>query len=264
MPRFGQIFSAAIAAALLWGGAAHAQSTIRIGLDAESYPPFFSKGPDGKWVGWEIDLLGAVCRQLGADCPITEIAWDGLIPSLQQNRIDLIWSSMTITAERRQVIDFTAPYHGSETLFIGPKEDATKVDCAQPDSFSGKVIGVQAGTNHSAFVEARFTGKAEIKTYDKLDNALADLTAGRVDYVQESKGTLGHFLASADGADFEVKSICPADPVLGEGVGGGLRKGDEALRETVSGAIRAVVQSGEWDAITAKYPGLSEAITKPQ
>ncbi|AOJ78375.1 ABC transporter substrate-binding protein [Burkholderia ubonensis] len=238
-----------------------AQPTLRVGIDAESYPPFFSKDAAGKWKGWEIDVLDAACGKLNVRCELTDIAWDGLIPALQNRRIDVIWSSMTITGERQKAVDFSRAYYESPTVFVGAKSDRRRVDCAVPASFKGRVIGVEAGTNFSAFLDSRFKQDAQIKAFDKFDNALADLVSGRVDYVQEGKGLFTAFLASRDGKDFEVKATCADNPVLGLGIGAGVRHGD-ALRGKLSTAIAQLQQDGTWDAITARYPNLKGTIEK--
>lgn len=129
-----------------------AQPTLRVGIDAESYPPFFSKDASGKWKGWEVDVLDAACGKLNVRCELTDIAWDGLIPALQNRKIDVIWSSMTITGERQKAIDFSRAYYESPTVFVGAKSDRRRVDCAAPATFKGRVIGVEAGTGSSAHV----------------------------------------------------------------------------------------------------------------
>lgn len=262
--RVGALIRGLSAAALLVSGAAFAaQPTLHVGIDAESYPPFFSKDASGTWSGWEIDLLNATCRKLNVTCKISDIAWDGLIPSLQNQKIDVIWSSMTITGERKKVIDFTRAYYESPTVLVGAKSDHKPVNCRVPDTFKGRTIGVEAGTNFSAFLDAKFKGVAQVKTFDKFDNALADLSAGRVDYVQEAKGLFTAFLSSPDGKDFEIKTTCQDDPVLGLGIGAGTRHGDK-LAQQISTAIVQLQNDGTWDAITAKYPGLQGTITKGQ
>ena len=239
--------------------AAHADS-INVGLDDESYPPFYSKGPDGKWGGWEIDMIHAVCSQMKADCTTKEIAWDGLIPALQQKQIDMIWASMTINGERKKVIDFTHFYYDSAIVMIGPKDDPTKVDCGNLDTFKGKVIGVQAATIFSSYLK-NAPKSVGVKAYDTTDNVIADLANGRIDYAQESLSTFAIFLSK--NADFEVKTTCPHNDILGYGVGGGVRQGDTALRDRVSAAILALAANGTWDRITAKYPSIKGLLTKP-
>ena len=101
----GGIFLSAVLA--LTSLAARADDVIRFGVAAEPYPPFASKDASGKWVGFEIDLMNAVCAEMKANCTIVESAWDGIIPALQSDKFDVIWASMLITDKRKQVIDFT-------------------------------------------------------------------------------------------------------------------------------------------------------------
>ena len=104
----------------LSGFAARAEDVIRFGVAAEPYPPFASKDASGKWVGFEIDLMDAVCAEMKVECIIEEAAWDGIIPALTTKKIDLIWSSMSITDERKKTIDFTDKYYNTPAAIIGP------------------------------------------------------------------------------------------------------------------------------------------------
>jgi polar amino acid transport system substrate-binding protein len=61
------------AAALLLAGAAEAQA-VRIGIAAEPYPPFTSPDVAGNWVGWEIDIINAVCEAAELECEIVPVA----------------------------------------------------------------------------------------------------------------------------------------------------------------------------------------------
>jgi polar amino acid transport system substrate-binding protein len=251
-----------VAGAMLALSAMTAQAQdVKIGVAAEPYPPYSSKDASGTWVGWEIDLYKAACAAVDLKCELVEVAWDGIIPALQEKKIDVIWSSMTITDKRKEVIDFTQFYYDAPTVQIGAKSDDTEIDFGNPDSVKGKIFGVQTATIHADYVQKYFGDMAEVKLYDTLDNALADLKAGRLDYVQEGRTSLAPFLAS--NPDFEEKAICPQDPLLGYGVGGGVRKEDTALRDKLSEGIKKVVESGDYDKITANYPELEGQLVKP-
>jgi polar amino acid transport system substrate-binding protein len=241
---------------------AQAQDVVRFGVAAEPYPPFSEKDPSGKWIGFEMDLYRAVCEDQKLNCELVEVAWDGIIPALQEKKIDVIWSSMTITDERKQVIDFTDMYYDSANVLIGLQSDDAQPDVNNPDSLKGKIIGVQTSTIHANFIQKYFGNTAEVKLYDTLDNGLADLKAGRVDYVSESTSSLEPFLKA--NPDFAIKATWPRDPIFGEGVGGGVRKGDTALKEKLNAGIANVVKSGKYDELLKNYPGLAEQITKPQ
>jgi polar amino acid transport system substrate-binding protein len=253
----GLIAGAALAFA---AATAHAE-TVKVGVAAEPYPPYSSKDASGTWVGWEIDLYKAVCAQEGLDCQLVEVAWDGIIPALQEKKIDVIWSSMTINDKRKEVIDFTQFYYDAPTVEIGAKSDDTKIDFANPDSVKGKIFGVQTSTIHADFVQKYFGSAAEVKLYDTLDNALADLKAGRIDYVQEGRTSLAPFLAA--NPDFEEKATCPQDPLLGYGVGGGVRKEDTALKDKLNNALSELAKNGELVKITDKYPDLKPVVVLP-
>jgi polar amino acid transport system substrate-binding protein len=241
---------------------APAPATVRFGVAAEPYPPFSSKDSTGTWVGFEMDLMKAVCEAEQMNCQLVEVAWDGIIPALTEKKIDVIWSSMSITEERKKVIDFTNMYYDSANTMIGRADDTTKIDMNAPDSMKGKVIGVQTSTIHANFIQKYFGSAAEVKLYDTLDNALADLAAGRLDYVSESATSLAPFLEAHK--DFATKISWPLDPIFGDGVGGGVRKDDTALKDELNAGIAAVVKSGKYDEMMKAYPGLSDQIQKPQ
>ncbi len=105
-----KIIAAAAVAVGVSAGVASAQ-TVKFGVAAEPYPPFSSQDASGKWVGWEMDLMDAVCAQAQLQCELVPTAWDGIIPALTSKKIDVIWSSMSITEERMKTIDFTDMYY---------------------------------------------------------------------------------------------------------------------------------------------------------
>jgi polar amino acid transport system substrate-binding protein len=242
---------------------AQAEDTIKFGVAAEPYPPFTSPDASGKWVGWEVDLMDAVCAEMKAKCEIVPVAWDGIIQALQAKKFDVIWSSMSITDERMKQIDFTDKYYNTPAVLIGPKSDTSKVGVidnptaagrkiVDPASVKGKVVGAQIQTIHANYVKTYLTG-SELKLYDTQDNCNADLVAGRIDYAIADSIALDAFLKSDQGKDMEVKVIVPEDPIFGHGVGGGLRKDDTALKAKLNAALAAVRKSGKYDEISKKY-----------
>src|SRR5262245_40627421 len=252
----------AVAAVALCGFAAEAKADLKFGVAAEPYPPFTSKDASGKWVGWEVDLMDAVCAKMNEKCELVEVAWDGIIPALTAKQIDVIWSSMSITAERKKTIDFTDMYYNTPTVIIGPKDGDKDIS---PDHLAGKTIGVQVSTTHQNYVQKYFGPKSTIKTYQTQDEANQDLAAGRLDYIQADGNALDAFLKTEQGAACcERKGDVPDDPeILGEGVGGGVRKEDTALRDKMSTAISALAKAGEIEKVTAKYPELVGKIVLP-
>jgi polar amino acid transport system substrate-binding protein len=246
--------ASAVAALLAPGMSANAaDQTLRFGVAAEPYPPFLSKTPAGQWVGFEPDLIHALCEQMKAKCEIREVAWDGIIAALQSNKIDVIFNSMNISPERLKVISFSRPYYESPNTFVGAKDVKLAYS---PAGLSGKVIGVQGSTGNAEFIKSVYGKNATVRLYDTQDDCNADLVAGRIDAMYLDELGVLDFLKTKDGAAFELKgqgSVNMDPAIYGDGVGAGMRKSDAALKQRLDEAIVQLHDSGKYTQIEKKY-----------
>ncbi|MCF1708651.1 transporter substrate-binding domain-containing protein [Tabrizicola sp. J26] len=240
-----------LVATLLMGTAALA-NPVKVGVAAEPYPPFTSPDASGNWVGWEVDFMNALCAKAEIECVLTPTAWDGIIPALTSGQIDMIMSSMSITDERKQTIDFTDKYYNTPAIVMAAKGSGITPTA---EGLAGKIIGVQVSTIHENYVNKYFgPTAAEVKSYQTQDEANQDLAAGRIDAVMADSIALQAFLESDAGkACCENVGAVADDPtILGAGVGAGLRKGDPLLPK-LNAAIAALREDGTYATITAKY-----------
>lgn len=253
MKKIAVILSLALASFGVAKSTFAADEVIRFGVAAEPYAPFSVKDASGKWQGWEIDLMNAVCTEIKAKCEIVDVAWDGIIPALLEKKFDVIWSSMSITDERKKVIDFTDKYYYSPNVLVGAKADTRAFDVAKPDTFKGIAIAAQNASLQATYLQQKLAGVADLKIYPTLDDEVADLQAGRVDLIAAAGIQIQDFLKKPEGGDYEVKVTLPHEKMFGYGDGGGLRKEATALRDRLNAAIKAVRASGEYDTITKRY-----------
>ena len=186
----------------------------------------------------------ALCAQIGETCELVKVDWDGIIPALLEKKCDAIVASMSATEERKQVIDFSGKYYNVPNRFVG-RADAGLTDT--PEGLADKVVGVQRGTIHQAYMEAHYPD-TELRLYGSHDEALLDLQAGRVDAVMadvlaEDEG----FLQTPAGEDFAFFGAeNHYDPAIhGAGASIGVRKEDTALRDKFSEAIVAIRADGD-------------------
>lgn len=239
--------------ALLLATASHAataQETIVFGIALEPYPPFSFKSGKGDWSGFEPELIRAVCERLQAQCPLNEMAWDGLIPALKAQQVDVVLNSLSITPERRQVVDFSEPYFFTPALWVADRS----LDVAPtPEGLKGLIIGVQGSTTHSAYVKAHYGKTSTVRYYNDQDDLLADLRSGRVDILLADQLAVEPLLDLPDSAMLASKGVAPQDPLLGEGVGAAVRKGNDALRERLNQTLQALRDDGTYDAIRSRY-----------
>ncbi|WP_108260308.1 transporter substrate-binding domain-containing protein [Mangrovicoccus ximenensis] len=242
--------TALLSAALLAGAAlpAAAQETLTIGTEA-SYRPFAYVLPSGELTGFDVEITEALCEEMQVTCEISNQSFDGLIPALNAGKIDAIIASMFITEDRLKAIDFAGPYYATPGLFIGPADAGLELDA---DALKRKFIGVQRGTTMADYVDQKLPG-ARVQYYDTLDAATLDLVSGRVDLVFADSVVIEEFLASGDGAGFAQVGEPVNDPILGEGAGIGLRKDDAELKAKFDEALAAIIASGKYAEINAKY-----------
>jgi polar amino acid transport system substrate-binding protein len=249
MQPLARLLSAAVLLAALAAVPARGD-TIRFSVSAEPYPPFAAKNAAGRWQGFEIDLMNELCRRLRpSKCVLKEIAWDGIIAALTAHKIDVIFASMSITDERRKTIDFSIPYYNTPGAIAARKD--SRIDITA-DSVKGKVIGVQSATTAMNFADTYFAAIATVKIYNTQEEADADLAAGRIDATIADSAALEPFVAG--NKDIEIKGFYPKDdPIWGNGVGAGMRKGDTRLKARIDRAIRAVYRDGTFATLQQKY-----------
>jgi len=231
-------------------GAALAADKIIIGTEG-AYPPFNNLQADGTLTGFDIDIAKALCEEMKAECTFVTQDWDGIIPALQAKKFDAIIASMSITAERKEKVDFTNKYYNTPPAIAVPKDSS--ITEATEAGLDGKVLGAQGSTTHSNYAEAHMK-KAELKLYPTAEEYKLDLVNGRVDAVIDDVVVLSEWLKSEDGACCKILGTLPIDPVInGEGAGIAVRKGDDALREKFNAAIKAIRDNGVYKEINAKY-----------
>jgi arginine/ornithine transport system substrate-binding protein len=229
---------------------AFAQAPLRVGVEG-AYPPFSEIGTDGKLKGFDIDIANAICERLKRKCEMVQSEFDGMIPALRAKKFDMIVASMSITPERKKNVDFSDKYYITPARFIA-KEGSTFTFTTE--GLKGKKIGVQRTTIHDRFATATFKG-SQIVRYTKQDEVFLDLKAGRIDVALQDTvaGDVG-FVKTPSGKGFQFTGPFYTDPTFfGEGAGIAVRKGDDALRNAINGAIAAMRADGGYKKIADKY-----------
>ena len=199
----------AVAAAIaVSGGVAASAEALKVGVAAEPYPPFTAPDASGKWEGWEVEFMSAMCAEAQLECVLTPVAWDGIIPALTSKKIDMIISSMSITDERLKTIDFSDKYYNTPTGIIGTKGEDIK---PTPEGLNGKTLGVQVSTVHQAYAAKHFApAGVEVKEYQTQDEANNDLAAGRLDAVQADAIALEELNIKLKKSDIDVTRVALA------------------------------------------------------
>ena len=82
------------------------QKVLKIGTSAD-FSPFEFMDDKGKMTGFDVELMGALAKQMNRKLEMQNISFDGLIPALQKGDLDIAISGMTITEKRKESIIFS-------------------------------------------------------------------------------------------------------------------------------------------------------------
>lgn len=231
--------------------ASNAEETLRFATEA-AYPPFNERAADGSIVGWEIDLGMAMCEKMGRKCEFVAQDWDGMIPGLLAKRYDGIFASMSITEERKQLIDFTDKYYQSPAYFTA--KEGTVIDRAASD-LGGIKLGTISGVQE-CFLQKHYPD-AKFSLYRSAEDMYLDLEAGRIDVIlgESVQTDFGLIRKKPEAGYTFIGEPAQDEECYGEGIGIGLRKEDTELRAQINKAIADVRADGTYDELVQKYFG---------
>lgn len=224
---------------------------LKVAIDP-TYEPFTFKTSDGKPTGFDVDIAEALCNEIKRKCVYVEQVWDSMIPGLQAKKYDVIISSMSITDDRKKVVDFTDKYYNTPSRIV-VRTDTPFTDL---NSLKGKSIGVLKGSTQEKYAmgDLKPVG-VRVVPYEAQDQVYLDIKSGRLDgTVADSVEVTGGFLRKPEGQGYGfVGPVLNDVKYFGYGVGIALRQGETALRDELNAGIKAIRANGVYESISKKY-----------
>jgi len=147
--------------------------------------------------GYDVEIAKKVAEGLGRELVIVKTQWDGLPPAVQSDKIDVIMAGMSPTAERKEQIDFTAPYWVSDYVMIVQKgskyENATSLE-----DFAGAKITGQLSTVHYDILD-QIEGVNKQEAMEDFPQMRVALQSGVIDgYIAEVPEAMSIEMAMPD------------------------------------------------------------------
>ncbi|GAB6891613.1 basic amino acid ABC transporter substrate-binding protein [Geobacillus stearothermophilus] len=228
------------------GAEKEGKQKITVGTDAAFAP--FEYMQKGKIVGFDADLLDAVMKEAGLDYELKNIGWDPLFASLQSKEIDMGISGITITDERKQSYDFSAPYFEATQVILVKQGSPVK----NALDLKGKTIGVQNATTGQEAAEKLFGKGDHIKKFETSVVAIMELLNGGVDAVITDNAVANEYMKN--NPDKKLQVIEDPQNFASEYYGMIFPKESE-LKAKVDEALQKVIDSGKYADIYKKWFG---------
>ena len=211
-----------------------------------AYPPFETKDSAGNPTGISVDFSKALGAYLGKEVEIVNTAWDGLIPSLQTGKADMVISSMTITEARKQEVDFTDPYANAMLAILANKDSGiTSIDdLNQP----GKKVVVKIGSTGYLYAQNNLKNAQIIALADE-SACVTEVSQGKADGFLYDQLTI--YRNNQSNPDTTSAIFIPFQNV--EYWGAAVKKGNTELLNNINKFIKNYTEEGGFDLLTEKY-----------
>ena len=206
-----------------------------------TFPPYEMTTDSGEIEGIDVDTAKAIAEKLGLELQIDDMDFDAALLSVQQGKADIVMAGVTVTDERKAVMDFSDSYATGIQSIIVPSDS----DIASPDDLAGKKIGTQRGTTGYIYCSDDF-GEDSVVAYDNGLTAVQALNNGQVDAVVIDNAPATEYVAANPGLKVLDTSYAEEDYAIG------MAKGS-ALEDAVNKALEELKADGTLQAIVDKY-----------
>ena len=206
-----------------------------------TFPPYEMTTDSGEIEGIDVETAKAIAEKLGLELQIDDMDFDAALLSVQQGKADIVMAGVTVTDERKAVMDFSDSYATGIQSIIVPNDS----DIASPDDLAGKKIGTQRGTTGYIYCSDDF-GEDSVVAYDNGLTAVQALNNGQVDAVVIDNAPATEYVAANPGLKVLDTSYAEEDYAIG------MAKGS-ALEDAVNKALEELKADGTLQAIVDKY-----------
>jgi polar amino acid transport system substrate-binding protein len=217
------------------------------GIDA-NFPPFAFVDKNGVPDGFDVKALDWIAKDQGFKVKHQPMDWDGIVPSLNAKKIDIIASGMSVTEKRREQVAFTIPYFSIKQVIVAKKDSGLTV--AQLLD-KGNKVGVQRGTTEAKWIEENLIKKDKknftLVYYDSAPLAIEDVVNGRI---------VAAAMDDAPAKDAEKKKPVKIVGKFGmpdEQYAYAVRKEDTALLKKLNDGLKKLMASPTWNELKKQY-----------
>jgi len=247
--------AALLACIVLQASALAAKDVYKLATHA-AYKPWEFVNEQGEFAGIEIDMVQAIEESENVDIEVVNMPWDACIASTSQGKVDGMFGGMSITEERKKVMDFTRPIYRVDFAIVVHKDSDLNPITALTH---GAVTSANSGTTGAAWVRENLVQKGfdtTLKVYDSYVAALQAVIKGKIDSVFVDAPTAKSYVkemplkivGTVSSNEFLAWAVPEDDP--------------NGLLPILNSGLTKMIESGKLAEIYSKW-GLPPAIPEP-
>lgn len=225
--------------------AASVAKTYVFAADA-TWPPLEFIDEKGAITGFEVELVPLIGKAVGLNMVVKNVPWDTIFAGLANGAYDGVASGVTITEERRNTMDFSAPILSNGQVVIIPSSSAGAIHGV--DDLAGGKVGVQIGTTGDFSLEKY---PVEIKRYDDIGLAIEDMVNGNLSACVCDSLIASDFVLSNE--SYKGKLSLAGEPFTREDIAIAVKKGNSVLLDAINSGLSEMESDGSLKALKEKW-----------
>lgn len=217
-------------------------------VTSPDYPPFENL-ENGEIVGFDIDLMAAVAKEMGLELEVVPLQFDAIIPAITAGgQGDVGASGISIDPDRAKEVDFTESFYiDDQAIAVMDSSAVTEDNAAEALNQAGVTIAVQTGTTGEAFAQENFPN-ATIQGYGNSTDCFAAMQSGNATAVCTNLAVVNRMLKDAYSDARVVLEIA-----TGEEYAAVVSQDNPELTKQLNEAIKALKDDGTLEELTQKW-----------
>jgi len=213
------------------------RNKLRVGFS--TFVPWAMKDKNGEFVGFEIDVMRELAKDLGVEIELVPTTWSGIIPALLSKKFDVIIGGMSVTTQRNLKVNFSDPYDYTGIGILASVKKGKDIQSLEDANKPGVVLVARIGSTPASAAKKYFP-KADIRLFEKETQCVQELMSGRAT-VMLASAPLPAFKAY----EFPKKLFVPVKGTFTkEPIAFAVRKGDPDTLNVLNNWVRLKWESG--------------------
>jgi polar amino acid transport system substrate-binding protein len=212
------------------------------------FPPYEFLGDGGQISGVDVEIGRAIAEKLGVELVVENAEFDSIVASISSGKGDIALTGLTVTAERKEEIDFSVPYVDSVQYLILPEGS----EVAVMEDLENKSIGAQTGTTGEMLVQSEITEgvlkdlNVSLVQYKSAPTAMQDLISGRLEAIVIDE-LVALQIAQQNSGYLAIPFVYAEGTPVTEQFAAGIAKGNEDFLAVVDEVVLELLESGKID-----------------
>ncbi|HIJ54744.1 MAG TPA: transporter substrate-binding domain-containing protein [Deltaproteobacteria bacterium] len=220
---------------------------LRVGFES-GYVPFEMTNKKGEFIGFDMDYGRLLAKSMKVKFVPVNTAWDGIIPALMTDKLDIIMGGMTITQERNLKILFADPYIVvGQTILLNNKHKG-QVKSYKDLNNPKYILTSRLGTTGEQAIK-KLIPKATYKSFESEAEAGLEVINGKADALVYDLPFCG-FLYGSQG---KGKTVFLSKPFTYEPLAWAINKGDPDFLNYLNNFLRQSKGDGFYEKTYNKW-----------